>query len=256
MESIQETIVSITYDNGTAYSTALRYYKVYGWSPWNFIVMDNDCDVLIYTLGIHYDAHGEMIGKHYGNNKFVDDFRAAITFLTEFNARNGDNVAIWRSILPQHFDTVLGDGHYPPKNSVNGTCTAFDLLDSSSSSNGTNASIQNFNRIAEEGFSQICQETVPSCHDNTFQYNCAMNVTSTSYRTIYNHFIDNNLTSKADELKSQYPGGTVEGSILYWDIASLFNVAEWHHDDGDCSHFCYVPNLYEEAFRRLDWLLL
>jgi hypothetical protein len=28
----------------------------------------------------------------------------------------------------------------------------------------------------------------------------------------------------------------------------------WHHSSDDCTHFCYVLALFEEAFKRLDIL--
>ena len=44
------------------------------------------------------------------------------------------------------------------------------------------------------------------------------------------------------------------GKILQWNIADLFDVQQWHFDNNDCSHFCYLLPLYESAFERLGLL--
>lgn len=212
----------------------------------------DDCDVLIYTLGIHYDSRGDMIGNHYGNNKFADDFQAAVTSLVDFSS-NG-KIAVWRSILPQHFNSA--NGHHPHQD-PNGECVPFaqSNLTNIESDDGITKSIQNFNVAANKGFSRHCNFSPKhSCH---FQYSCTMNITATNCRTVYKHLIDNNITSKAEAMEKIHEdkGGMVTGDILQWNIADLFNVPQWHSSNSDCSHFCYIPALYEEAFRRLNWLL-
>ena len=49
--------------------------------------------------------------------------------------------------------------------------------------------------------------------------------------------------------------GNITGTILKWNIADIFDEPLWHFDQADCSHFCYVPPLYEAAFERLELLL-
>jgi hypothetical protein len=211
----------------------------------------DECDIIIYTLGIHYDARGEMIAGHYGKNKFADDFQAAITTLADLS--NNGKIAIWRSILPQHFDS--SDGHYPHSQTdaeckpLQNNDANIDVVDNRT----IKKVIQNYNTAASQEFAKHCYLQ----HSCQLQHTCKMNITATNCRTIYKHLVENNLTTKADIMKQLHKDkdGMVTGNILHWDIADLFNVAKWHSDNNDCSHFCYVPALYEEAFRRLNWLL-
>jgi hypothetical protein len=94
MDHIKETnmylrcnTVSIT----ETYSTSFQYFQMYGWSPWVTSFMD-DCNVVIFNIGLHYDAHGEMTGTHI---KFDNDIKAVITHLTDFLSQ-GDCFAVWR----------------------------------------------------------------------------------------------------------------------------------------------------------------
>eukprot|EP00804_Cyclotella_cryptica_P025953 CCRYP_002772-RA/>CCRYP_002772-RA protein AED:0.36 eAED:0.36 QI:0/-1/0/1/-1/1/1/0/463 len=247
MKDILETIVTLDYKDGESHNATLRFFKVYGWSPWNFLLMD-DCDILIYTLGIHYNAQAPMTENHYGGNQYADDFSAAVTFLAGFAASGEKKVAIWRSTLPQHFDSANGDGHYPSKGSgcvplPEGAVNRLDVT-----------LIQNFNRASEEGFAKHCNVSMTTPCDELLRHTCTMNATATNCRTVYKHLVDNNLTDLADAVRRR--GDLVKGEILRWNIADLFNVPQWHSSDSDCSHFCYIPALYEEAFRRLDLLLL
>jgi hypothetical protein len=170
-----------------------------------------------------------------------------VTFLTGFAASGKEKVAIWRSTLPQHFDGAHGDGHYPSKASG---CIPLP----EGAVDGVNLSlVQNFNRASDEGFVKHCNVSMKAPCDELLRHTCTMNATATNYRTVYKHLVDNNLTEQAEAMRRR--GDFVKGEIFHWNIVDLFNVPQWHASDSDCSHFCYVPALYEEAFRRLELLL-
>lgn len=140
--------------------------------------------------------------------------------------------------LPQHFNT--SDGHYE-----GGKQCLLKQLKS-----GKGSAIQQYNNATESLFSTFCnaEEDCSRRHERT----CTVNRTSTEYRTVYKHLVDNNCTERLERYRGH---STVSGRILRWNIADLFDVPQWHYDNGDCSHFCYIPPLYEAAFERLDLLL-
>ena len=96
MNHIEETIVMLATDNSTTYyTTTIRYFQMYGWSPWNVPFMEG-CTVLVLNLGLHYDARNAgMTGIRWGGPKFEDDFHAAITYMVDFIVSH-QGTAVWR----------------------------------------------------------------------------------------------------------------------------------------------------------------
>jgi len=223
---------------------------MYGWAPGLTAFMDR-CSVVIANLGLHYDVHtGDL--HNYGPRQFsfADDMRAVITYLADFEAsssKNNSRLAIWRSALPQHFDTK--DGHYERGKNCS-------LLPRNTS--GENAIIQAYNNFYEEQFAKFCgvkQQNQSSSECSSYEYVCTVNQTSMDYPTVYKFFVDNQCCAKRIDRIRNGNASTVTGTILRWNIADLFNVPSWHVAPKDCSHFCYVPSPYEAAFERLELLL-
>jgi len=78
MTSIEETTVLFSGSNET---TTFSYFKHYGWSPWDFEILE-DCNIIVMNLSLHYyfkDGRSKFFG-----NKLFDDVRAAITSLVNF----------------------------------------------------------------------------------------------------------------------------------------------------------------------------
>mmetsp|Transcript_31461 Transcript_31461/g.64155 ORF Transcript_31461/g.64155 Transcript_31461/m.64155 type:complete len:104 (+) Transcript_31461:341-652(+) len=88
-----------------------------------------------------------------------------------------------------------------------------------------------------------------SCYP--FQRFCTANIKETAYQTVYNFRKSNNLNTWVDEGDDPVKNGT----ILRWNIADLFDNHLWHIRRMDCSHWCYIPQLFDAAFERLDLLL-
>ena len=303
IKCIDETIISLQvrneddddekHDNSsyTNHTGIFRWYKTYGYAPWNLYFAD-DCNIVSFNLGLHYDSNNpDMRGIHWGRPKLHDDFRAAIAYMIDLvNTTNADyaytsewgrplqpsefrrrpttsslnkNVAIWRSALPQHFDT--DDGHYVPGANMN--CT----LRPSRRSNENVDKIQNYNKAYNSLFDKFCNTSGSSSSNlrqsvspnwcGRYEHICTVDRYSTSTRTLYKHLVDNNCadwlrryrgtssTNGNEESSSSF----VTGKILRWNIADLFDVPLWHFSD--CSHFCYIPSLFEAALERLNLLL-
>ena len=100
MERILQTVVSLQYrhDESRVLNTTIRYFQMYGWSPWN-TAFTEDCNVLILCIALHYDARGDMLGKYWGRPKLMDDIQGAITYLVDFVSTSStaeNRIAVWR----------------------------------------------------------------------------------------------------------------------------------------------------------------
>jgi len=70
------------------------------------------------------------------------------------------------------------------------------------------------------------------------------------------YWMDNNCPDKIEREKDRLGNETnITGTILRWNIFDLFDNTKWHSKDMDCTHHCYVPTLYDNAFERLELLL-
>jgi len=84
MNEIKEMKVSFRYVADDDYysdahtnTATVRYYKMYGWSPWTTSFLD-DCNIVIMNLGLHYNARGAMKGIRKWNLSYKDDVKAAM----------------------------------------------------------------------------------------------------------------------------------------------------------------------------------
>ena len=112
--------------------------------------------------------------------------------------------------------------------------------------------IQAYNQMHENVFQEACVAKPSSCK-SSHEYLCSVNITTTVYKTVYEYALKRKLTDKL--LAYEGVEENVTGLILRWNIADLFDVPWWHYDSLDCTHFTYVPPLFEAAFRRLHMLL-
>ena len=178
-----------------------------------------------------------MRSTHYG-------YQCGHNTLTDF-ASSGDRIAVWRSILPQHFNTI--DGHWTTEGS---NCS----LQTWKGEDDDEREIQLYNIAAKYAFLTNCvtMDRDPPYCSHHHEYNCTVDRTSLDYRTVYKYFLDNNCTEQLARFKQP---SNITGRVLQWNIADLFDVPYWHASDGDCSHFCYMVPLYEAAFERLGLLL-
>lgn len=238
MDYIDRTLVTID-----GFDTSISYIKQYGWSPLLTSFMD-DCSVVIANLGLHYnEKSGELHNPLNIQmlNTLAGDFKGAVSWLLDFASSN-DRTAVWRSALPQHFDTH--DGHYAKSKSC--------LLQPRKSSNISETVIQDYNKLYNAEFAKFCPNQSSECGE--YEHICTANRTDIDIGSLYREYLRANCCQKRlERLRSLNP--LVTGRILRWSIADLFDVPVWHAKKLDCSHFCYIPSLYDEAFYRLDLLL-
>mmetsp|Transcript_10509 Transcript_10509/g.18658 ORF Transcript_10509/g.18658 Transcript_10509/m.18658 type:complete len:139 (-) Transcript_10509:139-555(-) len=111
--------------------------------------------------------------------------------------------------------------------------------------------IKNYNKAINDGCSMLYVSRPQSC-SRRLECMCTVNRTSMEYRKVYKFSVESNCTKRLERLQGN---SNVTGKILQWNIADLFDVQQWHFDNHDCSHVCYILPLYEAAFERLGLLL-
>lgn len=224
-------------------SAAFQYIKFYGWSPMHLSFTD-ECSIVIANLGAHYN---ETTGKlsnansHLSKNYLHTDFPALVGWLLDFASVHPRRRVVWRSALPQHFDTR--DGHYRAESR---RCAARP------GGRARGAPVQRYNRAYDRLFDALCGPADPAgC---PYKRACAANRTDGGLASLHRYYVRSGCCAGRRARLERAPR-RAEGTILRWEVADLFDVAAWHADDGDCTHFCYVPSLYEAAFERLLLLL-
>lgn len=258
---------TVTFTNNPLEEFRFKYFKHYMWAPWLYEHMET-CDVIIMNHGLHYRM------KKRGMEELYADTKAAIMYLANFTASSENRVAVWRSALPQHFDTP--DGHYPHDRKVEDKkCVAINK-DYILQENNTG---QEYTKVHQEAFSTFCSKERSLC--GYLKHTCTVNTRDVDVLSVYYYWVKNNMKSELEHAEHMDP--IVTGTILEWPLFDLFDVPMWHargkssHGmillfiripfsnniiyieisilDEDCSHYCYVPALYEAAFQRLDLLL-
>lgn len=160
----------------------IRFFMTYGWSPWNVEFMES-CNVVVMNLGLHYLPDGDHIGKQ-TRHSLMDDLRAAITYLANFTSVQENRIAVWRSALPQHFDTA--DGHFYGWDNLptNHSCVALKR----DTREGAGISKQVYNTIYDQVFTSMCQQTRHSEQEEScsyFKHVCKVDLVSQEYQTIF-----------------------------------------------------------------------
>lgn len=190
--------------------------------------------MVIMNFALHYKPYGDHINKVTGHT-LMNDLKAGITFLTNFTASKTNRIAIWRSALPQHFDTH--DGHFSLRlNKLHDQHTCKPLP----KTNGTHKQ-QVYNSVYAEAFAIMCNQQPTttfgqrSC-DHQFRHVCIVKPTAdVEYQTPYNFYRANNCTDRlvTNKEAERYE---VTGTIYHWSIFDLFDVEWWHVKDKDCKY--------------------
>jgi hypothetical protein len=235
MNQVRETTVLF---HDTLDEFRFRYLQHYKYAPWTYEYM-NSCDVIMMNQALHYRLP-------LPNEELSNDVMAAITYLANYTATN-DKVAIWRSALPVHFDTPTGHYHDNPVACVSHNDT-YILQEGNE--------LQEYTKVHKQAFAELCQTDTSSCGQLT--HTCTVDTKSTDLFTVHAFWVANNMTEELELHENDE--AIVTGTIHNWPLFDLFNTPMWHaslYVPGccDCTHFCYIPALFEEAFKRLDLIL-
>jgi hypothetical protein len=122
--------------------------------------------------------------------------------------------------------------------------------------------MQSYNKMYSDYFSELCNASTSSTDFNTYEHSCTVNLTSLDYPTVFEYMMNGKHVHggsggccKERLERVRRVNSIVTGTILRWNVYDLFDVPSWHAGPNDCTHYCYVPSLYEAAFERLLLLL-
>ena len=229
------------------YRASIQYVKFYGWAPMHLSFADG-CHVVVSNLGLHYsESTGRMhnANRMQQGNTLGTDLPALLGWMLDHSSRRDGNAAVWRSALPQHFDTV--DGHYKDDGKSK-RCKPIPR------EQYRGRAVQEYNRRYDRVFDRICNASTAPGECAPYEMTCTARRTDPGLSSLHRYYVDSGCCRARRERLERLPD-KVTGRVLRWDVADLFDVPSWHVDDADCSHFCYVPGLFGEAFGRLAVLL-
>ena len=253
--------------NVAAAVTNIRWYKHYVWSPWDAELIASDCDIVLYNIALHYDAAAaDLKGRNL--HPYRTDLRGAMTWLANFSESPG-KTAIWRESLPQHFRTVdgvysIGGSGTEPGCVKRGTAVPGDL--------GTSVKWpkQRYNNVtaaiweelcgppAAMGMSHRCNAAALMRRDESGEFGESLLQwwRTNNYTAQLEHYAATT-TKKKNKLKTtENEDEKVVGEVWEWKVFDLFDEAyEFHSSLGDCTHFCFVPELFNAAFETLRRVL-
>ena len=226
--------------------TEVHYYKHYVWSPWDAELIASNCDVVIFNIGLHYDAHSkEHRGMRMNNHPYAEDERGAMAWLANFSATAG-KLALWRETLPQHFNT--SDGLWSRRPAPGCVPRA-----------GERASErQQYNNITGHAWNSLCVDDVDGMsHRCDLQNISALDEMGALGESLLGWWRANNYTAQlaAENSRQNTIARGALGVVWKWPLFHLFDGAWEYHLTNDCTHFCYVPELFNAAFETLRLVL-
>ena len=205
--------------------------------------------------GLHYATKGKQLGRN--RNPLLEDVAAAVDgflYLRQYKLdhfpEKKPTVLVWRVATPQHFNTTpRGDYAYTDPKPPHG-CVPAPIWR------------QTYNRGIESVLDRHCtteQRRVSASGDVQRTARCAVNRSITAKNDTWqplHRWYNASWSTWRPFLSSLAQRSAVPAGPLHvWNDTKLFDLPALHPAPHDCTHFCYVPWLYERAFAELAGIL-
>eukprot|EP00756_Hemistasia_phaeocysticola_P000778 Hpha_TRINITY_DN10561_c0_g1::TRINITY_DN10561_c0_g1_i1::g.31367::m.31367 len=247
----------LSYELGKARVSVLKHYR---WAPWDIgFVDDLGCDMIVMNIGIHYEPVEDKAGRMtlvegiYGRaieskpKKYRADVERMLEWAVNWTSARQGRLAIWRETLPQHFtfsDTgiFVGSKFKFGMNASNKAPVKCGPLKKRLRNGGEyNAEFYEvYRRMRVEGAPPgwLHTEDKPSSVEQFWrQYNWT--------------------TELAEEERRRQGRNRVKkakiGVLPLWDM--LADIPDIHPHNGDCSHWCYAPGVWDAIIERLGLVI-
>ena len=237
--------------------TSIRLYKQYVWSPWDAELIASDCDIILYNIALHYNI-ATLKGRN--GNPYRTDLRGAMTWLVNFSRTPG-KTAIWRESLPQHFRTI--DGTYGGRGAQEPGCVKRGM-GVVPGNLGTSVvwPKQRYNNVTAAIWEELCGP--PTTMGVSHRCNAAAlmrrDESGEFGESLLQWWRTNKYTAQLEHYavtkKKKKKENELVGEVWEWPVFELFDEAyEFHSSLGDCTHYCFVPELFNAAYETLRRVL-
>jgi len=225
--------------------------------PWGLhYIEEAECDVLLMNLGFHYPP-GKGEGRKEDQRQkpplplHDPSVLGLVQWAVNWTQSGKDRVAIWRETTPQHWNHSANglwvmdrskDRYWSPLNEAG--CMELNNPKDGQMFN------QNFNKI-------LTGLTVPSPGGDRARLKSLrgrkIRIQSPTEREKFWEAFKWREEMEQERQRKEARGGRAQEGIVYvLDLhQDLAGHPEWHMNKGDCTHFCFLPALWDFLFERL-----
>eukprot|EP01062_Namystynia_karyoxenos_P063539 TRINITY_DN56347_c0_g1_i1.p1 TRINITY_DN56347_c0_g1~~TRINITY_DN56347_c0_g1_i1.p1 ORF type:complete len:547 (+),score=116.41 TRINITY_DN56347_c0_g1_i1:160-1641(+) len=227
--------------------TRFSYGKLYINQPFDMEFYEQHCDIISLALGMHYN-HDTFRGRGGQHDNYTDAIKELTEWAVNFSAaRPRTRIAIIREVSPKHLQSP---GHR-------------DNLFLPTERSAEKLAVQpiprwqrrqRYNAATDAVFAAMAA-TCPQPSESAARWLHVDPLRSAVYKfwTTYG-WADR--TAAERRRHAERGGALVVGLVWRWRVWDLFvDHTEWHYNQWDSAHFCYIPTLWDAVFERLGLIV-
>eukprot|EP00756_Hemistasia_phaeocysticola_P044897 Hpha_TRINITY_DN18677_c0_g1::TRINITY_DN18677_c0_g1_i1::g.115630::m.115630 len=186
------------------------------------------CDVMVLNAGLHYNPKESPLNTPPPLQHYPEAMGGLLSWALNWSSLSPHRVVVWRDSTPQHFEGggVWQDGFR--------NCTPFV--------NDTAMPKQPYNMVMDGVLRNMSCGVPRRCKTPGLEW-LASNPSQAN-------------RSALEWTSPTGPGKRLVGPLWRWPVWDLFvGHHEWHMEGHDCTHFCFMPTLWEALYDRFTLLM-